>query len=152
MNDALLYYTNECLSTFGLGLCHQFPERSFDFGGVLWAVCARCSGIYVGLVFAVAALLLAYHYKSKNDTSGQYGQRHGFVAWTYWIFLAAGLIFMGWDGVTSYAHLRESNNFLRWITGIGMGASLAPLVYFLLVSNLAKHSIDAPVLGGPKSQ
>lgn len=55
---------------------------------------------------------------------------------------------MGWDGVSSYAGWRETTNFLRWITGIGMGASLAPLVYFLLVNNLAKESRDEPVMGG----
>ncbi|MCL2402979.1 MAG: DUF2085 domain-containing protein [Coriobacteriia bacterium] len=130
--------TSEALNIFGFGLCHQFPERSFDFAGVLWAVCARCSGIYVGLVFALVALLFAYRLK----------QRHGFMAWPYWLFLAAGLAFMGWDGVTSYAHMRETTNFLRWITGIGMGASLAPLVYFLLANNLAKKSLDEPVMGG----
>ncbi|MCL2606098.1 MAG: DUF2085 domain-containing protein, partial [Coriobacteriia bacterium] len=35
-------------------------ERSYHFGGVSWAVCARCSGIYVGLIFALFALLIAY--------------------------------------------------------------------------------------------
>ena len=129
--------TNEILSIFGFGLCHQFPERSFDFAGVLWAVCARCSGIYVGLIFALVALLFAYRLK----------QRHGFMAWPYWLFLAFGLAFMGWDGVTSYAHIRETTNFLRWLTGIIMGASLAPLIYFLLINNLAKNSTDEPVMG-----
>jgi uncharacterized membrane protein len=137
MTESLTCATYEILSIFGFGLCHQFPERSFDFAGVLWAVCARCSGIYVGLIFALVALLFAYRLK----------QRHGFMAWPYWLFLAGGLAFMGWDGVTSYAHIRETTNFLRWITGIGMGASLAPLVYFLLINNLAKNSSDEPVMG-----
>ena len=143
MTETLTEFTNQCLSLFGLGLCHQFPERSYHFAEVTWAVCARCSGIYVGLIFALVALLLAYRIKDGH------GQRHGFLAWPYWLFLGFGLAFMGWDGVTSYAHIRETTNFLRWVTGIIMGASLAPLVYFLLVNNLAKHSIDKPVLGGP---
>jgi uncharacterized membrane protein len=140
-DTALSRVTNEVLAICGSGLCHQFAERSFDFGGVMWAVCARCSGIYVGLIFAIVALFLAYRIKKGG------GQRSGFMAWPYWLFLAAGLTFMGWDGVTSYAHIRETTNFLRWVTGIGMGASLAPLLYFLLVSNLAKRSVDKPVMG-----
>ncbi|MCL2680593.1 MAG: DUF2085 domain-containing protein [Coriobacteriia bacterium] len=124
----------------GHGLCHQLPARSYDFGGVTWAVCARCSGIYVGLTFALIALLLVY--KGK--------QRHGLMPWYYLLFLAGGLLFMGADGLSSYLYLRETTNLLRWVTGIGMGASLAPIVYFLAINNLAQHSSDQPVLGGTK--
>jgi len=129
---------NTCIHFFGHGLCHQMAERSYHFGGVSWAVCARCSGIYVGLIFALFALLIAY----------RGAQRHGLMLRWYWVFLAAGVAFLGWDGVTSYMHLRETTNLLRWITGIGMGASLAPLIYFLLINNIAKRSIDEPVMGG----
>jgi len=142
MIELLSSITGEALHIFGFGLCHQFPERSYHFGGVQWAVCARCSGIYVGIIFSLIALLFAYRIKNGH------GQRHGFMAWPYWILLGAGLAFMGWDGVTSYLNLRETTNLLRWITGIGMGASLAPLIYFLLVNNLAKKSSDEPVMGG----
>ena len=37
-------------------LCHQLPERSFEFGSRPAAVCARCTGLYLG---GVAGLLLA---------------------------------------------------------------------------------------------
>ncbi len=42
---------------YGVGavVCHQRPERSFHWGAAAWPVCARCTGIYVGL--AAAALL-----------------------------------------------------------------------------------------------
>ena len=30
-------------------VCHQLPARSFKLMGACWAVCQRCSGIYVGL-------------------------------------------------------------------------------------------------------
>ena len=36
-------------------LCHQMPERSLALGNSTQAVCARCSGLYLG---AVAGLLL----------------------------------------------------------------------------------------------
>jgi len=37
-------------------LCHQFPERSLALGSGHQAVCARCSGLYLG---AATALLVA---------------------------------------------------------------------------------------------
>ncbi|MGB8508357.1 MAG: DUF2085 domain-containing protein, partial [Pyrinomonadaceae bacterium] len=36
--------------------CHQMPERSFHAAGFPLAVCARCTGLYVG----VAACVLLY--------------------------------------------------------------------------------------------
>lgn len=33
-------------------VCHQNPERSFSLFGHPWAVCHRCSGIYLGLFLA----------------------------------------------------------------------------------------------------
>ena len=32
----------------GSVLCHQRPERSFHTAGVVWPVCARCTGLYLG--------------------------------------------------------------------------------------------------------
>lgn len=39
----------------GATVCHQRPDRSFATGGVVWPVCARCSGLY--LAAPVGALL-----------------------------------------------------------------------------------------------
>jgi len=33
-------------------VCHQKPERSFQTQGVMWPVCARCSGLYLAAPFA----------------------------------------------------------------------------------------------------
>ena len=38
------------------GLCHQMPERSLGWPLGIWAVCARCAGLYLG---GFAALLAA---------------------------------------------------------------------------------------------
>ncbi len=39
-------------------LCHQLVSRSFVIDGVPFAVCYRCTGIFLGLVFGVLALPL----------------------------------------------------------------------------------------------
>src|SRR5882724_6304522 len=33
-------------------VCHQLPERSFFIAGHQFAVCARCTGLYVGFTLA----------------------------------------------------------------------------------------------------
>ena len=33
-------------------VCHQLPERSLHWGAVQFAVCARCTGIYIGAAVA----------------------------------------------------------------------------------------------------
>jgi uncharacterized membrane protein len=40
-------------------VCHQLPERSFYWGGTQFAVCARCTGIYIGAALAagIAAVI-----------------------------------------------------------------------------------------------
>ncbi len=40
-------------------LCHQLPERSYFIDGHKLAVCSRCTGLYAGFVFNVAALSAA---------------------------------------------------------------------------------------------
>ncbi len=43
--------TRQCFAS----VCHQWPSRSPQIGGVPIALCDRCSGIYLGLVVGVAA-------------------------------------------------------------------------------------------------
>ena len=47
------------LFPLGSFLCHQRPERSFVIGGDQLAVCARCTGLYVGSAMAAPLALLA---------------------------------------------------------------------------------------------
>jgi uncharacterized membrane protein len=131
----------ELLHGLGFGLCHQLPERSFAFGGLQWPVCARCSGIYLGLVCALIALLLAYRGR----------QRGGGPAWPFWPFLALALAAMAYDGFSSYLGWRPTTNLLRLLTGVAVGAALAVLLYSMLAETLARHVVrgrEGRVLGG----
>jgi len=42
-------------------VCHQRPERSFYWGPVQFAVCARCTGLYVGAALGAVGALAAGH-------------------------------------------------------------------------------------------
>ena len=49
--------------TIGALVCHQRPERSFHWDGAQLAVCARCTGIYLGAcITAVLAVVPPRHY------------------------------------------------------------------------------------------
>ena len=52
---ALLYDIVVALSAH---ICHQQPDRSFHWGAVTWAVCARCLGLYAAAPVGAAAALL----------------------------------------------------------------------------------------------
>ena len=42
-------------------VCHQRPERSFYWGPVQFAVCARCTGLYAGAAIGSVAAVIAGH-------------------------------------------------------------------------------------------
>jgi uncharacterized membrane protein len=42
-------------------VCHQRPERSFYWGPVQFAVCARCTGLYAGAALGAVAAVIAGH-------------------------------------------------------------------------------------------
>ncbi|GAB4281522.1 MAG: hypothetical protein Kow0056_16980 [Coriobacteriia bacterium] len=103
------------LMWLGFGLCHQLPERSFFGGGVQVPVCARDTGIYIGLVISLAVLALIERGRRPDELPR-------------WPVLALGVAFvgaMGLDGVTQLLGLRESTNDLRLITGLMTGYAIS---------------------------
>lgn len=91
-------------------------------GGQVLPLCARCTGIYSGIFFAMAFFFLT----NRQNNSRPY---------TMWGILFAAFSFLpvSLDGFFSYLGLWESNNFLRVVTGVIGGASLPGL--FLLGAN-----------------
>ncbi len=94
--------------TFG---CHQKPERSFFVKGIQLPICARCTGEFIGMIFAL---------------------------FTYKIFdfsLTVNLIFMIpliFDGFLQKLTKYESNNFKRIVTGFFFGYALIALFFMSL--------------------
>lgn len=92
--------------------CHQLPDRSFHLFGFQFPLCARCTGIFLGLVFVgpiLCALLSLNMYVSL-------------------FFVLAMFI----DGFTQLKGWRKSNNFLRLITGLGFGYAMVSFIFHIV--------------------
>jgi uncharacterized membrane protein len=123
----------------GFGLCHQLADRSLSAGGVQLPVCARDTGIYIGFMVSLLVIALLDRGGRRRDPS---------AAWLFG-FAAAAVILLAWDGVTSYAGLRESTNLLRLVTGVGTGFALTLVVVPILNSQLWRRSGAGRVLDRP---
>ena len=102
-------------------ICHRKPERSFFIKGYQFPVCARCTGFYIALV-----LYFAYAYFFYVDYS------------LLLIFIAILLLVPSFvDGFTQLGGQRESNNCLRFITGLmgglGLGIIVKAIKWYLFI-------------------
>jgi len=86
-------------------MCHGIPERCLYLFGVPMPICARCVGIYAGLIAGLIAFRLLPMITEKAMRIA------AFIAVTP----------LAIDGLTQLARLRESTNPLRLATGIAAG-------------------------------
>lgn len=98
-------------------VCHQLEDRSFGWGMVPWAVCIRCSSIY--LAFAVTMIVVPLVRRLERWTP-----------MAPWVF-AAWLIPAFLDAVLSFSGLHPADTTTRWLTGslagVGLGLTIPPL-------------------------
>ncbi|MBE0476638.1 MAG: DUF2085 domain-containing protein [Coriobacteriia bacterium] len=127
------------LHLIGFGLCHQLPERSFFGGGLQAPVCARDTGMYLG--FTVAALLLLALGRDRRPSEVPPLP----VALVAAAFVGA----MAWDGVTSYAGLRATDNDVRLLTGLMAGFAAAAYAVPFARQALSRRPGRERVLGRP---
>jgi uncharacterized membrane protein len=108
----------------GYAVCHRIEWRSFHLGERQTPLCARCSGMYLG-----AMLGLAYQAILSR-------RRAGMPHWRVWAVFALLVGAFGVDGLNSYLHLfpgapslYEPQNWLRLLTGTGMGLVIAGALF-----------------------
>lgn len=104
----------------GYAVCHRIDLRSFHLGERQLPLCARCSGMYLG-----AMLGLLYQAKLGSRKAGTPPRR--VIALGAVLGLAFAL-----DGINSFASffprgalLYEPQNWLRLVTGTGMGVLIS---------------------------
>lgn len=131
--DALLHW-------LGYGLCHQLPERSFFGGGIQVPVCARDTGIYLGVIVSVALISLVHR--------GSRPTRLPTVAG--WVTITAMIGVMALDGTSQYLGLRGSTNELRLITGLTSGFAIGAIIAPMINDGLWRQSSTERVLNTPQ--
>jgi uncharacterized membrane protein len=102
----------------GFSVCHQLDSRSLAFGEILTPVCSRCAGIYTG--FTVSAILLFLMFRKKqSDLPPAY------------VLVIMSIFFLStvFDGFASYLNLYETNNIIRFSTGVLCGTSLIVVLF-----------------------
>lgn len=93
-------------------ICHRIPRRTFQIRGRYFPVCSRCTGFYIG---AASYFIYAYLFYVQYE-------------WSLILMAFSMLVPAFLDGFTQLIDLRESNNILRFLTGLLGGLGLAILV------------------------
>ena len=108
-----LILTPAVVFPIGHFICHQKPERSFFLGGLQMAVCARCTGLYVG---AALAMPLALGFAAPLTTTR-----------ARWIVVLAALpTAITWS--LEFAGVTGFSNVLRFIAALPLGFAVAWLL------------------------
>lgn len=128
----------------GYAICHRISTRSFFVGEVQMPLCARCSGMYLGVLVGLGVMVAL--------GAGRAGRLPR--PWVL-VGLAIFVAIMGVDGVNSYLQLipglalprlYEPQNWLRAVTGILTGVTMAALVLPSFNQALWANWNDRPVL------
>jgi uncharacterized membrane protein len=126
----------------GYAICHRITERSFTIAGRQFPLCARCTGMYLG-VFLVFLLLWL---------NGRL-HRSGMPSTPIMLILMGFVGIMGIDGINSYLHffpnaphLYQPRNWLRLLTGMGTGLMMGIIIVPALVQILWRDASYEPVL------
>jgi uncharacterized membrane protein len=108
----------------GYAVCHRIEERSFHVHGRQMPLCARCTGMYLGAMLGLVYLSITTP------------RRTGLPPWKVMILFGFFVAAFGIDGVNSYLHffpgfkgLYEPQNWLRLVTGTGIGIAISALLY-----------------------
>ncbi|MBL8151280.1 MAG: DUF2085 domain-containing protein, partial [Blastocatellia bacterium] len=96
-------------------LCHQIPSRSFCFFGETVPVCARCLGIYTGLL----AGLVVYPFICRIEKSDYPARKYLVMAVTPTMI----------DFFLGFLHIVENTHLSRLLTAIPAGGGV---VFYLM--------------------
>lgn len=116
----------------GYAICHRITARSFTIAGRQLPLCARCTGIYLGISLTFLVMLLAGR-----------ARRSALPPLRLLLVLGGFLVVMGIDGLNSYSHffpkaphLYEPQNWLRLATGAGAGLAMGLITFPALAQTL----------------
>ncbi|MHB1048501.1 MAG: DUF2085 domain-containing protein [Bacteroidota bacterium] len=96
-------------------VCHQFASRSIVIHDHSLAVCARCSGIYIGFLAGVIAVRMSQPLRKRE--------------WRPVVLLAVSVIPMVFHVAGEMTGIVESSLTLRVVTGAWFGAGISFLLH-----------------------
>jgi uncharacterized membrane protein len=101
-------------------LCHQLPDRSFHLAGHQFAVCSRCTGLYVGFALTTLAYPLIRPIRTTTTPA------------LIWLILATVPLLV--DFSLGYFNLWANTQASRFITG----ALLSSVAVFYIIPGLVE--------------
>ncbi len=108
----------------GYAICHRIAQRSFLIGDTQMPLCARCTGIYLGVITGLLVALARGRIKVSRLPPLRVN-----------LILALFVLCIGVDGVNSYVQLFPTvtglytpQNWLRLVTGMGGGLAMIHLL------------------------
>ncbi|HXD33535.1 MAG TPA: DUF2085 domain-containing protein [Pyrinomonadaceae bacterium] len=104
-------------------LCHQMPDRSFFVAGRQFAVCSRCTGLYLGFMVVTLCYPLLRSLRS-TDTPPR-----------AWLFLAA--LPLALDFSLGFLGIWENTHLSRFLTG----ALLSSVAVFYIIPGLVQLNL-----------
>ncbi|MAT99754.1 MAG: hypothetical protein CL608_21650 [Anaerolineaceae bacterium] len=126
----------------GAAICHRLTARTFVINGRQLPLCARCTGMYLGVALAFGTLLLAGRTR-----------RTDLPPLPLLLTLVGFIGLMGLDGLNSYSHffpnfphVYEPQNWLRLVTGMGAGLAMGLLIFPALMQTLWRDVNGRPII------
>lgn len=134
---ALPGQVGELANTVGYAVCHRIPDRSFIIGGAQLPLCARDTGMFTAALATITVYMVVEPRRFAN-----------FPRFPYAFALIGLFLAWGFDGFNSYMLLATRQellyapqNWLRLVTGAGMGVSLGACVVALFNSAVWKPEL-----------
>ncbi|MFV1981639.1 MAG: DUF2085 domain-containing protein [Rhodothermia bacterium] len=107
-------------------LCHQIPGRSFTINGHLFAVCHRCTGLYLGLFLGLIGGMIPA-VKTFVDT------------WGLRLIAVAAVIVVA-DVVLDAANILYNTPLSRVVTGLGLGLAAGLFLTSIILNTQTANS------------
>jgi uncharacterized membrane protein len=126
----------------GYAVCHRIDLRSFHLGERSLPLCSRCTGMYLGALVTLVALVLS---RGKAGLYPPAAIRNVLILFaSIWVL----------DGINSFLsifpaapHLYPPQNWLRLTTGTLIGVSLAAMIYPTFNQTAWRDWKPQPVIG-----
>ncbi|MBN2168335.1 MAG: DUF2085 domain-containing protein [Actinobacteria bacterium] len=120
----------------GFAVCHQLPERSFQYGGRCLPVCARDAGLFLAIAVCLTVLFIVYRNKTCTYPSP-------FKIAVLGCFILPMLL----DVLTVSAGFRNTSNVIRLATGALAGTGIAALIFPIVANTFHEKTENIVILG-----